>query len=233
MTLEEILALIGEEKAKTEVKKLFEKKEAELAKAKEATAKAKEATVKANECNKAVADKLEKVLEAFGIDGDDDEFEDSLAQAVKSKSTDAAMQRKLSKMQKKLDDATAKFTEELKAERSKRFEGVKRQKLLEALNANNTTETDLLVDLLIGKVEIDEDDESITSGGKAVEEMITSFLKDHPSFVKNSQNTGANSNMGNNHGNNSEDDDVSFAKRLATNASATEQNNKVLDSYFN
>lgn len=169
--------------------------DAKLSKEKDTAKKAKEEAKEASDKLEAAKARAEKALDAIGIDAstDDDDLDEAIAEAMKSKTADPALTKRIAKLEKKLTEQEATYKGQIAEERGKRFDGMKRAALMEALTKNNADEVDILSDLLAAKMAIDENDESITLDGKDVSEAVKDFLTSHPKFAKDTQTRGAGS----------------------------------------
>ena len=211
MTFEEAIAKLAElntDKALIDALKDAHKDfDAKLSKEKEAAKKAKEEAKEAAGKLKAAQARAEKALDAIGIDADtgDDDLDDAITEALKSKTADPALAKRIAKLEKKLTEQDATYKAQISEERGKRFDGMKRAALMEALTKNNADEVEILSDLLSVKMAIDETDESITLDGKDVGEAVKDFLTTHPKFAKDTQTRGAGSLTGGQQGGSNDD----------------------------
>lgn len=183
---------------------------------------------------KELSTKLEKFYDTLGIDDSTDDIEKSIETIMKSKSNDPALQTQVSKLKAKLATQEQEFNSKLGEEKSKRFEGLKRTALLEALTANDANEPNLLVDMLINKIVINEDDESMNFNddkNSKVGDYVKEFLAAHPILIANTQKNGAGSLLGNINGKDGKEN-TEFAERLGK-SNNTGDTTKALESYFN
>lgn len=192
--------------------------------------------------DKATLDKanglVEKLCSAIGVDEDDEDIDASIEKALKEKSADPALNKRIAKLEKKLTDTEANYKSQLEGEKTKRYDGMKRNALMESLVKNNAADPELLLDMLVGKMKVDDADESITFDDDktpCVDDYVKHFLTAHPRLLKNMQSGGANSfgNGGDSPQGASGDNNVEiFAKNLAAgNANSAEQT-AVLKNYF-
>lgn len=202
MTLEELYAALAKlpegSKLAEALKAIIAAKEAEFA---ETAGKSKTATKERKElekARKAAQDKLDKIFEKLNIDEDDDidVVLDSLDRNVKTKGDEALLKR-IEKLEKARKTEKADFDKQLVEERGKRHTATKRTELLKALSENNAANAEDLIDLLMSKVEIGDDD-SLTftdEKGSAVKigDGVKNWLATRPNFIKNAQNAGAGS----------------------------------------
>ncbi|MHC1760531.1 MAG: hypothetical protein AB9917_13685 [Negativicutes bacterium] len=174
---------------------------------------------------------LAKVLDHLGIDADDD-LDEALAAAGKAnkKGGDEALQKRLDKLEKDRKAEKAALEQQLTDERGKRQSATKRSELLKALTDHKAARPDDLVELLLGKIEISEDDSLTFSDEKGTAVKVTdgvkSWLTARPEFVKNSQNPGGGSGAGGGNSSGSGGGDANplsgaaLAKQTATNTKA-------------
>ncbi len=206
MTLEQLLAALAKLPEGTvfaeALKAIIAAKEAEITQ-KNAQYKTLTKTLKdAEDKLKVSSERLEKFYDHLNIDEDVDDLDNALTDALKNsqKGGDAALLKRIEKLekarQKDKDDSDKLISEE----RGKRHDLLKRQTLLSALTAGNATRADELVGLLLGKVQIDENDELtfIDEKGQAVkvEDGVKNWLTARPEFNKNVQRPGAGSGAG-------------------------------------
>lgn len=144
---------------------------------------------------------LAKVLDHLGIDPEDD-LDEALAAAGKAgkKSGDEALQKRLDKLEKDRKTEKAALEQQLADERGKRHLSAKRSELLKVLAEHKARRPEDLVELLMGKVEVGDDD-SLTftdEKGAAVKvgDGVKSWLAARPDFVSNVQNPGGGSAAG-------------------------------------
>ena len=243
MTWEEILALLaktdGGAAAVEALKKLHTEQSNALTKTKADAKKAEEA-LKESEANLTAAqERAEKVLEAIGADADadDDSLDDAIQAAIKSKSADPVLQKRIAKLEKKMAEADSAHKTQLAEERGKRYDGMKRTALMKALVKNNADDPELILDMLLGKMSVSEDDESISFNDDKnpdVDSYVKTFLDAHPKLVKDTQKGGAGSlaSTGQGGAGGSNDPDVAFVEKLAANGSPSEGDAKALAGYF-
>lgn len=238
MTLEQIIALLEKTDAAAAkaLRDFVAAKEGEITKAKgdvkALKTKAKEEAEKAT----AASEKAEKVLEALGVDVDADDLDEAISKALKDKSADPALQKQIAKLKGKLSEQDTTYKSQLAEERGKRFDGMKRTKLMEALTKNNADDPTLIVDMLFGKMLVNEEDESITFNddkNSKVEDFVKEFLTAHPKLVANTQNPGAGSLLpGSVGGPGNDNADVAFVKSLAKGNAQADGDAKALAGYF-
>ncbi len=244
MTWEEILAILAKAEngaaAVEALKKIDTENRNALTKAKTDAKKAKDTLKESDTKLTAAQERAEKVLEAIGVDSDadDGDLDEAIQTALKSKSADPALTKRIAKLEKKMSEQDASYKSQLSEERGKRYDGMKRTALMEALVKNNADDPNFILDMLIGKMTVNEDDESIVFNDDKTPEVdgyVKSFLEAHPKLAKDTQNTGAGSLGAGGRVNSSgkEDPDVTFAKGLAHNNAPTEGAAKALDTYFN
>ena len=241
MSLEEILKMLegipGGEKIAESIKAFVGTKEIDIAK-KTSELISLRAKLKGSESrNKAISEKNEAIYDALGIDPEVDDIEEAIKESLKNKSADPALSKQLSKLQKKLAEDTKMLSDQLTEERNKRYDGMKRTAILEALSANNAVDPKALQEMFLGKIKIDEDDESLSfldeSGASVnLNDGVKTWLGANPWAVANKQNSGAGSLPGGSAGG-SEDSVSEFAKRLAEgNKTTSEDSAKALQNYF-
>lgn len=240
LTLEQIIALLEktDPAAAKALQDFVAAKDGEITKVKNdltsLKTKLKEDTDKAA----AASEKAEKVLEAFGVDADIDPegLAEAIGKALKDKSMDPALQKQITKLKGKLSEQDASYKSQLAEERGKRFDGMKRTALMEALTKNNADDPTLIVDMLLGKMIVNEADESITFNddkNSKVDDFVKEFLTAHPKLVANTQNPGAGSLLtGSAGGTGNDSADVAFVKSLAKGNAQAESDAKALDNYF-
>ena len=242
LTWEEILALLakadGGAAAVEALKKLHTEHSNALTKAKADAKKARDALKEADSKAATAQERAEKVLEAIGVDADaeDADLEEAVQAALKSKSADPALQKRIAKLEKKMSESEAAHKTQLAEERGKRYDGMKRTALMEALVKNNADDPELILDMLLGKVAVNEDDESLSfndDDNPGVDDYVKAFLTSHPKLVKDTQNPGAGSLAGGGQGGAAgSDPDVAFAEKLAANGTASDGDSKALAGYF-
>ena len=165
--------------------------------------------------------KVEKFADALGVSEDSETLDDDISNALKAKggAGDPALQRKIERLQKQLNDKTKELTEQLTAERGKRHDSVIKNALLAELTAQNALEPNTLLEMFRGKVKVNEDDSLLFGENQTVKEGVAAWLKDHPAFVTNKQKPGA----GGSSGGGSEDDQfLNIAKNLGKSAKGPE-----------
>lgn len=238
MTFEEILkaleSLQDGSKYVEGLKKLVADKDNEISKKASDLSTVKIKAKADGEKLKELSTKLEKFYDALGLDDSTDDIEKSIETIMKSKSNDPALQTQVNKLKAKLATQEQEFNSKLGEEKSKRFEGLKRTALLEALTANDANEPNLLVDMLINKIVINEDDESMNFNddkNSKVGDYVKEFLAAHPILIANTQKNGAGSLLGSINGKDGKEN-TEFAQNLAKNNN-TGDNAKALESYFN
>lgn len=138
--------------------------------------------------------KVEKFADALGVSEDSETLDDDITAALKTKggSGDPALQRKIDRLTKQLNDTQKNLTEQLNAERGKRHESMIKNALLSELTAQNAIDPATLVDVFRNDIQVGEDDTlSFTADGKSVKDGVSAWLQAHPVFVSNNQKTGA------------------------------------------
>jgi hypothetical protein len=240
LTLEQIIALLEttDAAAAKALRDFVTAKDGEISKAK---GDLKTLKIKAKEdFDKATAssERAEKVLEALGVDvdADDDSLDEAISKALKDKSADPALQKQIAKLKGKLSEQDTAHKAQIADERGKRFDGMKRTTLMEALTKNNADDPSLIVDMLLGKMVVSDEDESITFNddkNSKVDDFVKEFLTAHPKLVANTQNPGAGSLLPGNKGGAGDDSpDVAFVKSMAKENAQSEGNAKALAGYF-
>ena len=184
---------------------------------------------------KELEQKLEAVYDTLGIDEDTEDIEEAIESALKGKSNDPALQKQINKLKTKIADQEKDFNAKFTEERNKRFDNMKRSALLEALSANDADDPNLLVDMLLNKIVVNEDDESMTFNddkNSKIGDYVKEFLTAHPKLVTNNQNSGAGS-LFNGSAKGGKSEETDFAKKLAeSNNANSESATKALESYF-
>ena len=241
MTWEEILAILAKADngaaAVEALRKIHTENANALVKAKADAKKTKDESKEFNTKLTAAQERAEKVLEALGVDvdADADDLDDAISKALKDKSVDPALQKQITKLKGKLSEQETTYKTQLADERGKRFDGMKRTTLMEALAKNNADDPSLIVDMLLGKMVVSDEDESITFNddkNSKVDDFVKDFLTAHPKLVANTQNPGAGSLLGNKGGVGDDSPDVAFVKSLAKGNEQSEGNAKALAGYF-
>jgi hypothetical protein len=243
LTWDEILAVLAKAEngaaAVEALKKIDTENRNALMKAKTDAKKAKDTLKESDTKLTAAQERAEKVLEAIGVDSDadDGDLDEAIQTALKSKSADPALTKRIAKLEKKMSEQDASYKSQLSEERGKRYDGMKHTALMEALVKNNADDPNLILDMLIGKMTVNEDDESIVFNDDKTPEIdgyVKSFLEAHPKLVKDTQNPGAGSlhagGQGSSGGGN--DPDVAFVEKLASNGAKSEGDAKALAGYF-
>ena len=234
MNWEQILAAIGKlpggAELVTALTGIMATKDSEIA---AAATKSKTGSKEQKELEKKLKtseEKLVKVLDHLGIDPEDD-LDEALTAAGKAnkKSGDDALQKRLDRLEKERKAEKAAFEQQLADERGKRHLSAKRAELLKALNEHKAAYPDDLVDLLIGKIEVGDDDSLTFSDEKGatvkVSDGVKSWLAARPEFVRNPQNPGAGSATrpaGTGEGDANPLSGAALAKQSATNAKAAQ-----------
>lgn len=141
--------------------------------------------------------KVEKFADALGVSEDSEKLDEDIEAALKAKGVngDPALQRKVDRLTKQLNDTKNSLTEQLNAERGKRHDSMIKNALLSELTAQNAVDPSTLVDMFRASVKVGEDD-SMTFGDKSVKDGVAEWLKAHPAFVSNKQKGGAGGNGG-------------------------------------
>ena len=241
MTWEEILAILAKADngaaAVEALRKIHTENANALVKAKADAKKTKDESKEFNTKLTAAQERAEKVFEALGVDvdADADDLDDAISKALKDKSADPALQKQIAKLKGKLSEQETTYKTQLADERGKRFDGMKRTTLMEALAQNNADDPSLIVDMLLGKMVVSDEDESITFNddkNSKVDDFVKDFLTAHPKLVANTQNPGAGSLLGNKGGVGDDSPDVAFVKSLAKGNEQSEGNAKALAGYF-
>lgn len=235
MTIEELIKKLGLDETNAEIlRKFAADKDAEITK-KVADLNAAKTKVK-DEAKKAkeLATKMETVYDTLGIEPDTEDIEEAIQAALKGQSNDPALQKQINKLKSKIADQEKEFNDKFTQERGKRFENMKRAALIEALTANDADDPALLVDLLINKVKVNEEDETLTFNddkNSKVGDYVKEFLVAHPKLVANKQNAGAGGVPGGNTGA-PDNENQAFAKKMAESNKVSADSVKALDSYF-
>ena len=166
----------------------------------------------------ATAGKLEKLADALGVSEDSETLDEDIANAIKSKggAGDPALQRKVDRLTKQLNDTKNSLTEQLNAERGKRHDSMIRTALLSELTSQNAVDPATLVDMFRGNVKVAEDDSLLFGESKSVKDGVAEWLKAHPAFVSNKQKAGAGG--GNVGGSGGDDPLLDMAKALGKSA---------------
>lgn len=241
MTWEEILAILAKADngaaAVEALRKIHTENANALVKAKADAKKTKDESKEFNTKLTAAQERAEKVFEALGVDvdADADDLDDAISKALKDKSADPALQKQIAKLKGKLSEQETTYKTQLADERGKRFDGMKRTTLMEALAQNNADDPSLIVDMLLGKMVVSDEDESITFNddkNSKVDDFVKDFLTAHPKLVANTQNPGAGSLLGNKGGVGDDSPDVAFVKSLAKGNEQSESNAQALAGYF-
>jgi len=241
LTWEEILAILAKADngaaAVEALRKIHTENANALVKAKADAKKTKDESKEFNTKLTAAQERAEKVFEALGVDvdADADDLDDAISKALKDKSADPALQKQIAKLKGKLSEQETTYKTQLADERGKRFDGMKRTTLMEALAQNNADDPSLIVDMLLGKMVVSDEDESITFNddkNSKVDDFVKDFLTAHPKLVANTQNPGAGSLLGNKGGVGDDSPDVAFVKSLAKGNEQSESNAQALAGYF-
>mgnify|MGYP003586197212 CR=1 FL=1 len=219
MTLEEILAFLKNvkdgEKYATGLDALFKTQETVLTQSKATIAQLQKEAKTHKGSMEGLTAKIEKFADALGISEDDEELDTAIANALKTKggTGDPALQRKVERLTKQLNETTTKLTEQVTAERGKRHAAMINNALVTALTEQKAVDPTTLVDLFKGNVKV-ADDDSLTFGedGKSIKDGIAAWLQAHPTFVTNDQRGGAG---GGDKGGGSKDNFVELATELA------------------
>jgi hypothetical protein len=142
----------------------------------------------------AINAKVEKFADALGVSEDSETLDDDIAAALKTKGdkADPALQRKIDRLTKQLNDTQKNLTDQLTAERGKRHESMIKNALLSELTAQNAVDPATLVDMFRSGIQVAEDDTmSFTADGKSIKDGVAAWLQAHPVFVANNQKQGA------------------------------------------
>ncbi|MEG0798761.1 MAG: hypothetical protein RR384_08245 [Acidaminococcaceae bacterium] len=198
MTLAEILAFLraakdGDKYAEG-LDKIFKERETILTQNKETITQLQ----KDAKTHKGVVDgltaKIEKFADALGVSEEDEDLDTAIETALKSKggTGDLALQRKVERLTKQLNETTTKLTEQVTSERGKRHAAMVQNALVTALTEQKAVDPTTLVDLFKGSVKV-ADDDSMTFGedGKSIKDGVSAWLQAHPTFVSNDQKPGA------------------------------------------
>lgn len=178
--------------------------------------------------------KLESIYDTLGIDEDAEDIGEAVETALKGKSNDPALQKQINKLKNKIAEQEKDFNAKFADERGKRFDGMKRAALMEALAANDAEDPALLVDLLISKVVVNDEDESLAFNddkNSKIEDYVKEFLEAHPKMVANRQAPGGGSLLGGQSGP-AGSEGLDFAKKLAESNNTNTEAAKVLENYF-
>ena len=231
MTLEELAKALGidgeEDKEKfATLKKEFNAKTKEVNKLTETVSKMTEEA----EATKEVANKLNTVVTAFGVDLDAKDFDESIENAKENIIKEAGggatpdeikeLNRALTKAKRDADknnETIAELTEQLGNEKTLRLNGVKRDAIHKALLHNNIIEPEQSIDLFFNRVLVDEDGSTVTMKGSdgselSVNDAIADWAKEHPKYVERQVKGGAGS--GGKGGNGSSSEVSPFMKSL-------------------
>jgi hypothetical protein len=172
---------------------------AEDAKTTEALTK-QQAAVKESKSVKTQVETLTKQLslvrEKLGADEDSDLAEaiDGLSKTKgKADGETSALQKRLDKLEKERQAEKASYEERLKESITKQQTTMKRESLLKALTEHKAARPADLIELLLSKVEVGDDDSLTFEGGKKVADGVKTWLGERPEFVKNTQTPGAGS----------------------------------------
>lgn len=141
--------------------------------------------------------KVEKFADALGVSEDSEKLDEDIEAALKNKGVngDPALERKVQRLTKQLNDTKNSLTDQLNAERTKRHDSMIRSALLAELTSQNAVDPKTLVDMFRNNIKVGEDD-SLTFGDKSVKDGVAEWLKAHPAFVSNKQKGGAGGNGG-------------------------------------
>ena len=202
MTLEELLAALAKlpegSKFAEALKAIIAAKEAEISESADKMKTKSKEQKELEKTFKATQDKLAKIFDKLNIDEDDDidEAIDNLGKTSKTKGDETLLKR-LDKLDKTRKVEKEEFEKQLADERGKRHAATKRTELLKALNDNNASNPDDLIDILMGKVDIGDDDSLTFTDDKGtavkIADGVKSWLTTRPNFIKNGQNPGASS----------------------------------------
>ena len=171
--------------------------------------------------------KVEKFADALGVSEDSETLDDDIAAALKAKGTngDPALQRKIDRLTTQLNTKTKELTEQLNAERAKRHDALVTSALVRDLTEANAMDPAALVEMFRAQVHVGDNDElTFGADSKSIKDGLAGWLKEHPSFVKNTQNGGAGGGNGGNGGGGGNKDDrfTALAKSLAESNKAPE-----------
>lgn len=237
MTIDELIKALGLDEANAAVLRKFVATQEKTITDKAADIKVLKAQTKGDAGKiKTLQERVEKFQDALGIDADVEDIEESIKSVMKEKTADPALQKQITNLKEKLRVKDEEHNSTLSEERGKRFDGMKRTALLEALGKNNADDPNLLVDMLIGKIVVNEDDESLAFNddkNSKIDDYVKEFLTAHPKLIANIQKPGAGSLLGANGGASNDNESTEYAKKLAEsgNSNSTE-NAKALEGYF-
>ena len=217
MNLEELVKSLGLEGDEHKEKVAILKKEYNATQ--KALHKLEDENAKLNEtvtADKAVADKLNIVVNAFGLDLKAKDFDENIESAKDKLIKEAGggttpeeikeLKRNLTKANRSIDESNKtiqELTTQLEAEKTMRINGVKRSTLRKELTKNNIIKSDMFVDTFFSKVKVDEDGKTCTITGDdgtelSVADYIADWAADNPEFVSQTQKGGMGSNGGSN-----------------------------------
>jgi len=163
-----------------------------LTKQRTAAKEAKDAKAQAE----TLAKQLSLVRDKLGIeeDGDISEALDGLSKTKgKTDGETSALQKRLDRLEKERQTEKTEYETKLAASITKQQTTAKREALLKALTEHKAARPEDLIDLLLSKVEVGDDDSLSFEGGKKVSDGVKTWLGERPEFVKNVQAPGAGS----------------------------------------
>lgn len=150
---------------------------------------------------KAIGDKFDIVVKAYGLDTEAEDF-DKMLDDVKDKIIKEngggttpeefkTLTRDLTKAKRDLDKANAQVTEltnQLESEKTMRIDALKRDTIQKALVANKVLKPEMMVDMFFNKVFVDKDGKTLTmkdaTGNEiSVSDGIADWAKDNKEFV--------------------------------------------------
>lgn len=217
MTYEELIKSLGldteENKEKAAIlKKEFNAQQKEIKKLTDANTE-----LTANvEAGKAVAERLNSVVTAFGLDIEAKDFDENIENAKEAiikaagggTTPEEIKELKLSKTKaerenKKFAEQIAELTEQLTAEKTQRLNNVKRDAIHKAVVKNNLVDPETSIELFVNLAQVDEDGKTVTmtmGDGTVLPIMdgIADWAKEHPAFVSKKVSGGAGSGSGSN-----------------------------------
>lgn len=154
-----------------------------------------------SEATKAITDKFDIVVKAYGLDLEAEDF-DKMLDDVKDKLVKEngggttpeefkTLTRDLTKAKRELEKANTQVTElttQLEAEKTMRIDALKRDTIKKALVDNNVLKPDMMVDMFFNKVSVDKDGSTLTMKDSAGNEIsiadgIADWAKDNKEFI--------------------------------------------------
>ena len=215
MTFEELVKALGLDNEESKEKAAILKKEynAQQKEVKTLTDNITELTTTVD-AGKAVAEKFNSVVNAFGLDVEAKDFDENIENAKESiikaagggTTPEEIKELKLSKTKaerenKKYVEQIAELTEQLNAEKTQRINSVKRDAIHKAVVKNNLVDPETSIELFVNLAQVDEDGKTVTmtmSDGTVlpINDGIADWAKEHPAFVSKQVTGGAGSGTG-------------------------------------